>query len=88
MTTQTALHNLRKTIDNDAQRCPNDTAGINMIKGDSESVDMDTEILNWLYWVALKIKADIRESPSHDIIGGIDQRHAEAIVPDSLYLLL
>jgi hypothetical protein len=50
--------------------------------------DKDTEILSWLYRVSVKVKADIRESPRHDVIGGIDQHHAEKTVPDSLYILL
>ena len=46
------------------------------------------EILSWLHRVSVKVKADIRESPRHDVIGGIDQHHAEKTVPDSLYILL
>ena len=37
----------------------------------------DTEILIWLYRVSVKVIADIRESPRHDVIGWIDQHHAE-----------
>ena len=80
MTAEAAFQNLRKTME-DEQESQDDTEGMNM-------ASCDNEILSWLYWVSLKIKADIRESPIHDFIGGIDQHHAEEVVPESLYLLL
>ena len=87
MTADTALKNLRKFI-NVSQEYQDDFVGVDMIKDNRDTANMDTEILSWLYWVALKIRADIRESPSHIIIGGIDQQHAEDVVPESLYMLL
>ncbi|KAK1904890.1 Phosphomethylpyrimidine synthase [Dissostichus eleginoides] len=80
MTAEAALQNLKKTTD-DEQESQDDTKGMRM-------ASCDDEILSWLYWVSLKIKADIRESPRHDVMGGIDQHHAEEVVPESLYLLL
>ncbi|KAJ4924579.1 hypothetical protein JOQ06_003533 [Pogonophryne albipinna] len=80
MTAEAALQNLKKTMD-DEQESQDDTKGMRM-------ASCDYEILSWLYWVSLKIKADIRESPRHDVMGGIDQHHAEEVVPESLYLLL
>lgn len=54
----------------------------------NEVPDMETEVLSWLYRVALKIRGDIAVTPGHDFIGGLDQTHVENIVPESLYLLL
>ncbi|XP_051734442.1 uncharacterized protein LOC127504083 isoform X1 [Ctenopharyngodon idella] len=81
MTAGTALLNMKKLMD-DKQ---DDAKGMTMA---SCGTDKDTEILSWLYRVLVKVKADIRESPRHDVIGGIDQHHAEKTVPDSLYILL
>lgn len=81
MTAEAALLNMKKTMD-DVQ---DDAKGMTMANC---GTGKDTQILSWLYWVSLKIKADIRESPRHDVIGGIDQHHAEEAVPDSLYMLL
>ena len=81
MTAGTALLNMKKLMD-DKQ---DDAKGMTMA---SCGTDKDTEILSWLYRVSVKVKADIRESPRHDVIGGIDQHHAEKTVPDSLYILL
>lgn len=53
-----------------------------------ETADMDMEILSWMFRVALKVHADIKHTPGHKFIGGIDLTHAESVVPDSLYLLL
>ena len=47
-----------------------------------------TSILSWLFRVAVKVNRDIKDTPGHDIIGGIDMDHAEKVVPDSLYLLI
>lgn len=79
MTAEVAFQNIRKTM-RDEQESQDDTKEMSMA--------CENEILSWLYWVSLKIKADIRESPIHEVIGGIDQRHAEQVVPESLYLLL
>ena len=81
ITAGTALLNMKKLMD-DKQ---DDAKGMTMA---SWGTDKDTEILSWLYRVSVKVKADIRESPRHDVIGGIDQLHAEKTVPDSLYILL
>lgn len=50
--------------------------------------DMDMELLSWMYRVAIKVHADIKCTPGHNFIGGIDLTHAEKVVPDSLFLLL
>ena len=75
MTAGTALLNM-KTLMDDKQ---DDAKGMTMA---SCGTDKETEILSWLYRVSVKVKADIRESPRHDVIGGIDQHHAEKTVPD------
>ena len=53
-----------------------------------DKIDPESEILSWLYRVALKIRGDISTSPGHDFIGGFDTGHIEKVVPPSLYLLL
>ena len=80
MTAEATLQNLRKTME-DEQESQDENERMNM-------ASCDNEILSWLYWVSLKIRADIRESPIQDVIRGIDQHHAEKVVPESLYLLL
>ena len=52
------------------------------------AADMDTELLSWLYRVAVKIRANIRDAPEFNIIGGIEVAHAEKVVPESLYIFL
>ena len=76
MTAGTALLNMKKLMD-DKQ---DDAKGMTMA---SCGTDKDTEILSWLYRVSVKVKADIRESPRHDVIGGIDQHHAEMLLVDT-----
>ena len=53
-----------------------------------EIPDKDAELYSWLYRVAVKVRGDLVATPGHSFIGGIDTEHAEAIVPDSLYVLL
>ena len=50
--------------------------------------NMDSELLSWLYRVAVKIRADIRDIPQQHCIDEIDIAHAEKVIPESLYLLL
>ncbi|KAL7402625.1 hypothetical protein ABVT39_017587 [Epinephelus coioides] len=81
MTSEAALFNMKKIMDD----VHDDAQGVTMT---SCGTGKDIQILSWLYWMSLKIKADIRQSPRHDVIGGIDQHHVEEVVPDSLYMLL
>lgn len=59
-----------------------------LTKATVQSADINTEILSWLFRVAVKVHADIKNTPGHSYIGGIDMCHAEQVVPQSLYLLL
>ena len=49
---------------------------------------MDSELLSWLYWVAVKMRADIRDMPQQHCIDGIDIAHAEKVISESLSLFL
>jgi len=59
-----------------------------MLETSNLAADINTELLSWLYRVVVKIRADIRDAPEFNIIGGIDVAHAEKVVPESLYLFL
>ena len=59
------------------------------LNGDStEDVDLDAELLSWLYRVAVKVHHDIKVSPNHDCIGKISKASAEEIVQESLFMLI
>lgn len=59
------------------------------LNGDAtEDVDLDAELLSWLYCVAVKVHHDIKISPNHDCIGKISKASAEEIVPESLFMLI
>lgn len=59
------------------------------LNGDAtEDVDLDAELLSWLYRVAVKVHHDIKISPNHDCIGKISKASAEEIVPESLFMLI
>ena len=59
------------------------------LNGDAtEDVDLDAELLSWLYRVAVKVHHDIKVSPNHDCIGKISKASAEEIVPESLFMLI
>ena len=59
------------------------------LNGDAtEDVDLDAELLSWLYRVAVKVHHDIKVSPNHDCIGKISKASAEEIVPESLIMLI
>ena len=53
-----------------------------------EDVDLDTELLSWLFRVAMKVRNDIKISPGQESIGTIDMQSAEEVVPDTLYMLI
>lgn len=53
-----------------------------------EDIDLDIELLSWLYWVAVKVHQDIKSAPTHGCIGNINQESAEDIVPKSLFILV
>ena len=59
------------------------------LNGDAtEDVDLDAELLSWLYRVAVKVHHDIKISPNHDCIRKISKASAEEIVPESLFMLI
>ena len=54
----------------------------------TEDLDLDAELLSWLYRVAVKVHHDIKVSPNHACIGKISKASAEEIVPESLFMLI
>ena len=48
----------------------------------------DTDILSGIFKVAVKLRRDIEATASHDFVGGIDEEHAQMVVPDNLYFLI
>ena len=55
---------------------------------DVEAVDLDAELLSWLYRVAVKVHHDVKSAPGIDCIGSIDEQSAESVVPESLFMLI
>ncbi len=53
-----------------------------------KDVDLDTELLSWLFRVAIKVRHDIKVTPGQESIGTIDMQSAEEVVPDTLYMLI
>ena len=53
-----------------------------------EDIDLDIELLSWLYRVAVKVHYDVKSAPTHGCIGNINQESAEDIVPKSLFILV
>ena len=53
-----------------------------------EDIDVEVELLSWLYRVAVKVHHDVKSAPTHDCIGNINQESAEEIVPESLFILI
>ena len=53
-----------------------------------EDVDLDAELLSWLYRVSVKVHHDVKSVLGHDCIGKINQASAEKIVPESLFMLI
>lgn len=51
-------------------------------------MDLDTELLSWLFRVAVKVHWDIKVTPGHNSIGGIDMKKVKKVVPESLYMLI
>lgn len=54
----------------------------------TDGIDMETEVLSWLFRVSLKVHNDIKTTEGHAAIGDIDIEHAEKVVPQSLYMLV
>lgn len=52
-----------------------------MVDDNAECVDLDAELLSWLYRVEVKVHHDLKYTPGHDCIGDISQESAEQIVP-------
>ena len=50
--------------------------------------DKNIELLSLLFHFSMKIKADIKSTPGHTYIGGINSYNTENVVPESLYLFL
>lgn len=53
-----------------------------------EDIDLNAELLSWLYRVGIKVHHDLKSMPGHDSIGDISQESAEKIIPDSLFTLV
>ena len=53
-----------------------------------EAVDLDAELLSWLYRVSVKVHQDVKVAPCHDCICNINQESAKEIVPESLFILI
>ena len=51
-------------------------------------IDFDTELLSWLYRVAVNIHNDIKSAHGHNCIGNINEKSAEEVVPESLFMLI
>lgn len=52
-----------------------------------EDIDLNAELLGWLYRVGIKVHHDLKSMPGHDSIGDISQESAEKIILDSLFTL-
>ncbi|KAL9979291.1 hypothetical protein ACROYT_G016935 [Oculina patagonica] len=79
-----ALHSiLQNSRDNEVEDELN-----NLSPDAAEDVDLDTELLSWLFRVAVKVHHDIKATPGHNYVGGIDMKNAEKVVPESLYMLI
>ena len=83
----TALQNLLKE--------PNQPLNLNQKSSDDElindaveDVDLDAELLSWLYRVSVKVHQDVQAVLGHDCIGNINEASAEKIVPESLFILI
>ena len=53
-----------------------------------EDVDLDAELLSWLYRVSVKVHQDVKAVLGHDCISNINEASAEKIVPESLFILI
>ncbi|KAK2554918.1 hypothetical protein P5673_023601 [Acropora cervicornis] len=53
-----------------------------------EDIDLDVELLSWLYRVAVKVHHDVKCAPTHGCIGNINQESVEDIIPRSLFILV
>ena len=59
-----------------------------LYNNDVEDINFDTELLSWLYRVAVKVHDDIMSAPGHNCIGNINEKSAEEVVPESLFMLI
>ena len=84
MTTNTALQHLNIFLDKEEDK-DDDSFCVKQATFNSEN--LDTEILSWMYRVAVKIRGDMSDTPGHDSIGGINTENARSCVPESSYLL-
>ena len=48
-----------------------------LYNNDVEDIDFDTELLSWLYRVAVKVYNDNKSAPGHNCIGNINEKSAE-----------
>ena len=53
-----------------------------------EDLDLDAELLSWLYRVSVKVHQDVKAVLGHDCIGNINEASAENIVPERLFILI
>ena len=55
---------------------------------DVEAVDLDAELLSWLYRKAVKVHHNVKLAPGIDCIGSIDEQSTESVVLESLFMLI
>ena len=80
---------LRSLLKEPNQEVHTGNASRDELKNDTiKDIDLDVELLSWLYWVAVKAHYDVNTAPAHDCIGNINQESAEKIVPESLFILM
>ena len=53
-----------------------------------EDVDLDDELLSWLYRVSVEVHQDMKAVLGHDCMGNINEASAEKIVQESLFILI
>ena len=83
----TALQHLLKEL-NQQLNLNQKSSDDELINDAIEDVDLDAELLSWLYRVSVKVHQDVKAVLGHDCIGNINEASAEKIVPESLFILI
>lgn len=53
-----------------------------------EAVDLDAELMSWLYRVTVKVSHDVKSASGIDCIGSIDEQSAGCVVLESQLILI